>query len=497
MAESDVKVRFTCAQDVVPTCETHYEQCNNFFCNDCDKFICIECAKKDHREHDWNTVGNISKQRKSDLSRKSQEIREGHLPKLTEKMAKIDSLMEQNRAHRDAELSRLETHYQNIVTSLTQVVEDRKKELSRGLETKNKTLAEIQRKLKTKAVKLQDTMDDLKKSNFLSDYNLLNVDCALNRVLPISDGEDLEDLKYSLHFKEGSLTKESVELLLGTVKDYDDFTLTKIRSFRHDKSDIICLEVDFYSNAVLVNSNQTYWDTVNTKGKLKSRNEFYSHINDFAVLPNGDIIFSENESHSIQLHTIQMSANDATRTVADTSPLTPEGVCLTSEGDILVTMADPEDENATGLVKMFSMRGKVKRKYEYDSSGERLFKLPFRVAQNKNSDICVLDSLDTEHGVLHTISSEGHTQFIYKGVKSLQHPLYAADIVCDDICNIILMDAKNHHIHLLDSAGNFLKFLTRDEGDRRHSLSLALSGDILWAGGHNGYLSVYKYTNNS
>lgn len=192
-----------------------------------------------------------------------------------------------------------------------------------------------------------------------------------------------------------------------------------------------------------------------------------------------------------------MSANDATRTVADTSPLTPEGVCLTSEGDILVTMADPEDENATGLVKMFSMRGKVKRKYEYDSSGERLFKLPFRVAQNKNSDICVLDSLDTEHGVLHTISSEGHTQFIYKGVKSLQHPLYAADIVCDDICNIILMDAKNHHIHLLDSAGNFLKFLTRDEGDRRHSLSLALSGDILWAGGHNGYLSVYKYTNNS
>lgn len=86
------------------------------------------------------------------------------------------------------------------MASLTQVVEDRKKELSRGLETKNKTLAEIQRKLKTKAVKLQDTMDDLKKSNFLSDYNLLNVDCALNRVLPISDGEDLEDLKYSLHF---------------------------------------------------------------------------------------------------------------------------------------------------------------------------------------------------------------------------------------------------------------------------------------------------------
>lgn len=492
MAESDVKLRSNCAQVIVPTCEIHYEQCDNFFCNDCDKFICIECAKKDHRDHDWNTVRNISKQRKSDLSRKSQEIREGHLPKLTEHMSKIDSLMEQNIAQRDAELSRLEIHYQNIVTSLTQVVEDRKKELSRGLETKNKTLAEFQRKLKTKANKLQDTLDDLNKSNFLSDYNLLNVDCALNRVLSISDGEDLENLKYSLHFKEGSLTKESIGLLLGTVKDYDDFTLTKIRSFRHEKSDIICLEVDFYSNAVLVNSNQTYWDTVNIKGKLKSRDEFHSHINDFAVLPSGDIIFSDSESHLIQL-----SGNDVTRTVADTSPLIPEGVCLTSEGDILATMADPENENGTGLVKMFSMQGIVKREFEYDCNGKRLFKLPFRVAQNKNSDICVLDSLDTEHGVLHAISSGGHTLFIYEGTNILQHPLYAADIVCDDICNIILMDAKNHHIHLLDSGGNFLKFLTTDEGDRRHSLSLALSGDILWAGGHNGYLSVYKYTNRS
>lgn len=98
-------------------------------------------------------------------------------------------------------------------------------------------------------------MDDLKKFNFFFDYNLLNVDCVLNKVLLILDGEDFEDFKYLFYFKEGLLIKESVELFLGIVKDYDDFILIKICFFCYDKSDIICLEVDFYFNVVLVNLN--------------------------------------------------------------------------------------------------------------------------------------------------------------------------------------------------------------------------------------------------
>lgn len=58
------------------------------------------------------------------------------------------------------------------------------------------------------------------------------------------------------------------------------------------------------------------------------------------------------------------------------------------------------------------------------------------------------------------------------------------------------MDVKNYYIYFLDSAGNFLKFLIRDEGDRRYFLFLVFSGDILWVGGYNGYFSVYKYINN-
>lgn len=74
-----------------------------------------------------------------------------------------------------------------------------------------------------------------------------------------------------------------------------------------------------------------------------------------------------------------MFVNDVIRIVVDIFLFISEGVCLISEGDILVIMVDLEVENVIGLVKMFFMWGKVKRKYEYDSSGERFFKLFFRV----------------------------------------------------------------------------------------------------------------------
>lgn len=50
-----------------------------------------------------------------------------------------------------------------------------------------------------------------------------------------------------------------------------------------------------------------------------------------------------------------MFVNDVIRIVVDIFSFISEGVCLISEGDILVIMVDLEDENVIGLVKMFFM----------------------------------------------------------------------------------------------------------------------------------------------
>lgn len=494
MAEScNVKLRFGSPQVVVPTCEKHPEEYQNFFCNDCDEFICTECVKTDHRDHDWNTVRKISIKRKSRLSGKCGEIRDGDLPKIIDQISKVDSLMKQNVADRDGEITRLEAHSKDVIKEFDRVVMDRKKVLESGFERKNRKLREIKSKLKTKEAKLRETVCELEGSS-LSDYTLLNVDCRLNKVLSIVSDDNIEDYRYSMHFKSGIMTEKSLESLLGTVKDYDDFSLTKIASFKHEKGNIIALEVDDHGNAVLVASNQTFLDTINTKGKCFCRTEIGCDINDFVVLVNGDIVFSDGSSGAIKKTT-----DNTVETLVETSPLTPEGICLTNtcDDDILVTMSDPSQDikDSKGLVKMFSVHGREKMVFEYHENGKRLFTLPFRIVQNKNEDICVLDNLSEEQGVLHTISKGGSSQFIYEGNPGQQHSFCPVDVVCDNFCNLIVMDAKNYAIHLLDSMGNFMKYLRTDPEDRKASLSLALYGDILWTGGHSGHIRVYRYSN--
>ncbi|XP_061164985.1 uncharacterized protein LOC133173936 [Saccostrea echinata] len=492
MAEYDsVEVRFGSPQVCVTICKKHSE-IQSFFCNDCDEFICTDCAKTDHRSHDWNTVRKASTKRKSRLSGICLEIRDEELPNIAKQIEKIDSMVKQNLADRDGEISKLEAHSRDIVSEFTKCVEESKKVLESGVEKKNKILLEIKSKLKEKETELRDRVDELEGSHSLSDYNLLNVNYRLNKVSSIVKDDKIEDQRYSLHFKNGAISRESLKSLLGEVKDYDDFSLTKIASFKHEKGDIIALEVDNYENAVLVASDQTYFDKVTKKGKLRSRNEIGCDINDIAVFPNGDILFSDSGNGAV----IRLTNNKLT-TIVETSPLTPEGLSLTTDGDFLVTMADPCGDTCSkdckGLVKLYSLDGHGKKVYEYQEDGGKLFTLPFRIAENINTDICVLDNLDDEHGVLKVISRTGSFRFIYNGKQG--HLFFPVDIVCDNLCNLIVMDAKNYTIHLLDSGGDFIKYLRTDQEDKKASLSLGLCGDILWTGGHSGHLNVYRYTN--
>ncbi|XP_062604757.1 uncharacterized protein LOC134266550 [Saccostrea cucullata] len=439
MAEYDsVEFRFGSPQVSVPQCEKHSE-IENLFCNDCDELICTDCAKTEHRNHDWNTVRKASTKKKSRLSGICLEIKDEELPNIAKQIEKIDSMVKQNIADRDGEISKLECHYREILSEFTKCVEESKKVFKNGAEKKNRKLMEIQSKLKEKETELRDRVGELEGSCSLSGYNLLNVNCRLNKVSSLVKDEAIEDQRYSLHFKNGTILKEIVTSFLGEVKDFDDFSVTKIASFKHEKGDIIALEVDNYENAILVASDQTHFDKVTKKGKLKSRNEIDCDINDIAVLSNGDILFSDSGNKAVKRLT-----NNKLATIVETSPLTPEGVCLTTDGDFLVTMADPCRETCTkdckGLVKLYSLKGHEKKVYEYQENGRKFFTQPFRITENANTDICVLDNLDDEHGVLKVMSRTARFRFIYKGNQG--HLFFPVDVVCDNLCNLIVMDAK-------------------------------------------------------
>lgn len=136
--------------------------------------------------------------------------------------------------------------------------------------------------------------------------------------------------------------------------------------------------------------------------------------------------------------------------------------------------------------------GHVIREYEYHENGlTRLFTIPYRVKQNGNTDICVVNMTSKSTGELVILSVSGSLKNRYIGQK-LEKNFHPTDVACDSRFNIIVNNFFNSNIHLLSSEGDFMKYLlTRNDVADPYSMSLCKSK--LWVGNYHGFVKVFNY----
>lgn len=164
----------------------------------------------------------------------------------------------------------------------------------------------------------------------------------------------------------------------------------------------------------------------------------------------------------------------------------------------MVTLRDSErDRYQIGkrnrrLVRHVTLSGDVINEYEYNADGRtRLFTVPYKVRQNLNTDICVVNwtSGDTSELVILTFS--GVLRSVYRGQDPTKIYLLS-DVVCDSHCNLLVSDVTYSSIHLLSPDGEFMKFLLTEK-EVQHPMSMALYKSTLWVGDMDGRLSVFNY----
>ncbi|XP_061185002.1 uncharacterized protein LOC133193017 [Saccostrea echinata] len=175
------------------------------------------------------------------------------------------------------------------------------------------------------------------------------------------------------------------------------------------------------------------------------------------------------------------------------------GISQSVDGGLQVTLreknSDPYklDSHSRRLVRHMALAEDVIHEYEYQEDGHtRLFTWPFRVTQNNNSDICVVNQTSDTTSNLVIISPTGRTKLIYCG-QNLTENFNPGDVVCDSFCNILVTDPRNNQIHLLIPDGEFLKFLLT-ENEAKHPYSLSPYKSTLWVGYHKGLVKIFKYT---
>ena len=231
---------------------------------------------------------------------------------------------------------------------------------------------------------------------------------------------------------------------------------------------IACVE----SGQAWVKTGDQIIQMVDTHGTVKDTIHTDYHIIDITLTPHGGILLSDYINKCI----VSISADRTVETLFNVS-WKPSGLCCLHNGDIAVTFRDDD------RVVIYSISGKVIKDFD-----KKLFKEPFRVAQNKvNNDlyISVADkvvALDKGYNI----------RYEYTG-KDDNAPFIPRGLCADMAGRVLITDWHSDRVHILDRDGQFLQYLLTWEHGLRWPWSI--DADIeghAWVGDGCG-VKVVKY----
>ncbi|XP_065926466.1 uncharacterized protein [Magallana gigas] len=495
MAASDSKHELQSAREHIPTCEKHNFTIIDITCEDCDEFICSQCAKTDHKDHDWKTIPTAGSLRRRELKKTLCKIKEKDVKTMDEKIQMATKLMENNQKCCDSEISKLQKHYDAIVSKLDEIKKNFETKLRENLKTKNAKVNEKKVHLEKKREHTTDLLKFLEeKHNTMSNYSLIDNLRDLTNLVSNTDSY-IEEGDLSLRYKIGDISKGSLESMMGQTFDFDDINVTERDAFQYndDEDNVLVIVQAINDDICFVNDGIDSKCTERINIKNKKREKCNINVGGMCVTDNGDLYATDSESNSI----VRLSPSGSVTTVFSTDPLTPVGICQSTEGGLLVTLSDNESEpfqpetHSRRLVRHVKLTGDVIHEYEYQEDGQtRLFTVLVRVRQNGNTDICVVNWTRDTNSELVILFLSGSFKLVYRGKDTEKYFLY--DVQCDSHSNIIACETLNSQIHLLSPDGEFLKYLMT-ETEVTHPVSMSLYKSTLWVCNAHGLLKVFQY----
>ncbi|XP_061167545.1 uncharacterized protein LOC133176438 [Saccostrea echinata] len=375
---------------------------------------------------------------------------------------------------------------EDSLTRLTEIKKSKEEELKDNLLKKNldkeKSLIEEKKK---KIIQIVEYMEE--NNSIMSDKSTIENQRDLSHLLSDFD-IDLEKCGYSMSYREVENDKNMLDSMLGELLDGDNITAIETNSFQYSENSVLILDALNEDMCCLMAKDSKYIKLVSKQGEKEHK--FKIVCDDFCV-SNESIYFTTENT------ICNLSQSGSVSRVFSTHLLEPMRICNSVNNGCFVSLIDSEcksfddiDYSSQRLVSHLTLTGDVIHEYEYQQDGQtRLFTAHYRLCQNSNSDICVVNMTGDNKGEIVNVSVSGDLRSVYRGKENF----WPTDIVCDSYCNILFIDHLKS-IHLLSPEGKFLKCLLTEK-EIENPLALSLSKSTLWVGNDNGLVKVFHYEN--
>ncbi|XP_022295770.2 uncharacterized protein LOC111105703 [Crassostrea virginica] len=477
-----------------PKCETHQNEVCQYQCKDCNIFLCTHCfASKQHKEHEFLKLEESFSAKKNHILRDREELEEQILPTYEEIANDLE-----------IQISNLDDNYKKLTTAISKQREELHREVDNAIDKMENEIGEI--KMKHYSL-LQKHLDEIKQLQSLMQKTLL----ALNEI------EESNEVSPTIHYSSkneefrklppkvnvsipGFIPKEiGIEELfvligklttLSTTLEERVFTTkkpnTSVRELLDEPEVLNTIKTGYGDlRSVTCLNEEHIWTSeqnaeikcFNIQGVLQKtiRTKSGGWPNDIAVDRDGALLYSDSETR-----TVYRVKNDQTDEIITLQGLKPKNMCVTSSGDLLVTMYSDDVKTQSKVVRYSGST--VKQTIQFDEegqplySGNRLFKY---ICENRNLDICVAD---LGAGTVVVVNKSGKLRFRYTAghpSPTKNKPFKPYGITTDSQSRILTADGDNHCIHILDSNGLFLRYI--DNCDLKDPLGLCVdSNDSLF-----------------
>ncbi|XP_078335896.1 uncharacterized protein LOC144626290 [Crassostrea virginica] len=474
---------------IYPKCKTHKKRACEYQCEDCNIFLCTDClASKPHnKEHKLSKLEEVFCQKKDQIHRDKKELKGELLPVYEEIATEIKNQITNLDVDYKKFTTEMSKHREELHREIDNVMDQREKEIDRNklkhLSILTKHLEEI-KQLQSLMQESLHTLNEMDESNEVTPtihYSSKNqefsklppkVIVSMPKFIPKpKEKEELCSLigkltPLSTTLEERVFTAKKPNTSVRELLDEPE-VLNTIKTGHENLRSVTCLNEE----EIWTSGRTADIKCFNTQGVLQKTIKTKSGEcpGDIAVYSDGALVYSDGRPR-----TVYKVKNDQTEEIIRLQGWIPFNLCVTSSGDLLVTMYS-DDETQSKVVRYSGST--VKQTIQFDDEGQPLHSgnyYPKYITENRNLDICVAD---IKAGAVVVVNQAGKLRFRYTGPPSStkNKPFQPGGITTDSQSRILTSDCNNHCIHVLDVNGQFLRYI--DNCDLELPTSLCVDND--------------------